>query len=314
MNIRIRDYAQSVKSDIDPDLAPDAAAPDHCVNGCALRATEALKRAASGLTDLDRINVSVIFDGMRISHQSIQILLSSGSKPTSVDALALARLQLESLYAICLMVEDPKWISVYIKDGWKKMYKLFLCQRQEYGDLPRAREKLEREFLPAIRNLQELCGVKEEEKATIEVEELEIPVPSGKGVSITSFPTPGRIIKKIHDADRRKMLMRLYAEYDQLSSYVHGLPSSEMLRRILGDHHDSSTGEREIIFDERVAGPALHYSCLSVAQASSELTCLYPNDVELRARVTDAWNLLTKHSLLGKTIWEIRTRKLLGSI
>jgi hypothetical protein len=55
-------------------------------------------------------------------------------------------------------------------------------------------------------------------------------------------------------------------------------------------------------------------SVLSITQSVAELTAIYPNEIELYASVTKAWNALIKGSLLARAIWEIRTRRLLGVV
>ena len=53
---------------------------------------------------------------------------------------------------------------------------------------------------------------------------------------------------------------------------------------------------------------------MSIIQCAAELTEKYPEDVNLIAGVVEAWKSFSEDTLLGKTIWEIRTRRLLGVI
>ena len=72
------------------------------------------------------------------THTAIRKVLGWGEEdPMSVDALALARLPLESLYNMCMFTESPDWVDVYVRDGWKKQYEHFLLQRDETKNLPR---------------------------------------------------------------------------------------------------------------------------------------------------------------------------------
>ena len=159
-------------------------------------------------------------------------------------------------------------------------------------------------------------GVTEAERRTVEEEELGISLPSGiTKAKIDRFPTPKGIISKVNDQHRKQMLIRMYAEYEHLSSYVHALPDAIDFKRMFGKYRDRyPTKGIDGAFQKQVVGPSLIISFLSVIQSASELTCLYPCDIELSATVTEAWNLLTKYSLLGKVIWEIRAKTLLGSI
>ena len=127
MGFKIREYAHLLSSDSDPKSRTDARSIDGYVNRCVIRATEALKHHPSSHGDLDRSHLSAIFEAMRYTHQNIRLVVSPGEpKPSSVDALSLSRLQLESLCAICLMIENAKWVQAYAKDGWKKRYKRYL--------------------------------------------------------------------------------------------------------------------------------------------------------------------------------------------
>ena len=67
-------------------------------------------------------------------------------------------------------------------------------------------------------------------------------------------------------------------------------------------------------FHEDVNTSALAYSLLSIVQAVAELRPLYPNDMELVAGVTDAWNDLLGSNFVVNAVWSIRTRALLGVI
>ena len=65
-------------------------------------------------------------------------------------------------------------------------------------------------------------------------------------------------------------------------------------------------------FRRQVAQPAYTTSLISIIQAATELTALYPANVDLRAAVVQAWEEVTESMLLGKVVWNIRTKKLLG--
>jgi hypothetical protein len=56
---------------------------------------------------------------------------------------------------------------------------------------------------------------------------------------------------------------------------------------------------------------AFSMSMLCILQATAELTVMYPNDMELLEIAVRGWGILAKTDLLGKTVWDIRTRQLL---
>jgi len=158
------------------------------------------------------------------THVTIRNLVALGIKsPGCVDSLALARQQLEALYSVCLMVQDPSFVDIYIKSFWRDAYVQFLLDRQERHGLPRFDEYLNKTGLPLMEQLRVSSGVTDEEKATVEMEELGMPLPAGmQPVKIKSFPTPGSVIDQVTYPERQQMLKRLYPEYKRLCAYAHG--------------------------------------------------------------------------------------------
>ena len=51
--------------------------------------------------------------------------------PQSVDALLLARVQLEGVFSLCLMLEDPQYVTAYVQDHWRKQYVEYLIAMEE---------------------------------------------------------------------------------------------------------------------------------------------------------------------------------------
>jgi hypothetical protein len=61
-----------------------------------------------------------------------------------------------------------------------------------------------------LRAGRNLAGVSEEQERTIDRDELGIPLPAGMSEQeVAQFPTPGKAIRKMKDANRKKMLERL---------------------------------------------------------------------------------------------------------
>lgn len=138
----------------------------------------------------------------------------------SVDALALARIPLESLYNVCLFTESPDWVDAYLRDGWKKQYVLFLLQREETKNLKRF-ENYSVTGATHLDAARQIIAITAEEVATIEHEQLGTPLPNGmQGRPIRQFPTPARAITKLPvGTDKRRMLERLHYDYVYLCSF-----------------------------------------------------------------------------------------------
>jgi len=307
-------------SDIDPDTKVDAPRMEVLANIAAERAKDALKISIPTYTDLQQHILGEVLNSMQITHNTIvTVVRHCDGRPESVDILMLARMQLDGLYNFCLMLESPTFIEDYLKDGWRKQYVAILLQKEETKALPRFDEfsnVLAPKFLEDGRRL---CGITEAERLTLDNEQLGTPLPTGvTRQKIATFPTPAGTITKIAPGDRRRMLERLYPEYAELSSFTHGLSNSNFLKGLLNPrslHRKlfTETQAKDTAVKD-VTERAFILSILSIIQCAAEVIVRYPDDVSLRAGVANAWEVLSEDSLLGKTIWEIRTKRLLGII
>jgi hypothetical protein len=81
-----------------------------CARGSSTRSS-----VAQSLTD--------IFTSMKATHREIRVLVKLGDgEPESVNALVLARLQLEGLYTTCLLIEKPENVDRFTHEAWKRQY------------------------------------------------------------------------------------------------------------------------------------------------------------------------------------------------
>jgi hypothetical protein len=317
---KVKDVAKRLHDDIDPDKCIDVRELDGHINKMVAAGTEALKVQSSSFPDVVRSLVSRMFEGLRFTHEAIRELVAKGSKdPRSVDGLSLSRLQLESLYAISLILERPEYGTSFAKYGWKKLYISYLMEREECLDLPRFKEFLDQKAPNILNNLRILSGVTDEERITIDIEELGITPPLGfTSAPIKPFPLPSKIIDLVQDLELKSSLQRLYPDYEYLCSFAHSSVEATLLKTFMDPRsqyrHALPTDPDEVMFRNRVAQPAISYSFLSVAQCCAELTKLYPSNVELAAKVAQGWEWLIDQSLLGRSIWERRTKKLLNLI
>src|SRR2546422_9314989 len=92
--------AHTSTTDIDPEAKADALAFDGFIAKCILRTTEALEKASPpGFTDFQRQHLCEIFRSMKWTHNSVRTLLSKEVHPSSIDAMPVTRVQIETLYA-----------------------------------------------------------------------------------------------------------------------------------------------------------------------------------------------------------------------
>lgn len=304
--------------DVNPDKHINANRMDETMAAVVNRAATALDEATGDYTYFQRRIAGASLKSAMASHSAVRAALVPGHRnPASVDALALARISLESLYNICLFTESRDWIDKYLRDDWKKQYTQFLLQREETKNLPRFADHSETGF-SNLMELSELVGITRDEIATIDHRQLGTEEPKHKH-EIRPFPTPGRAITILEEgSDKRRMLERLHYEYVFLCSFVHGLPTASIFKSMFdsasGLGHSWKNGELMDAFHKEVATRAYVASRLGVVQAAAEIVVWYPGNVELKAAAAGAWEEMSRDSLLGKAVWHLRTKKLLGVV
>ena len=130
LRIKVKDIARPLTHDIDADSSLDVTVVDGHVRKCVAAATEALKGNCLHHAAMNRGHIASLLESMRETHIAIRVLIKGAfEKPASVDALALARLQIEAIYSVCLMVEDESYVTMYLKHHWKSLYVRWLLRR-----------------------------------------------------------------------------------------------------------------------------------------------------------------------------------------
>ena len=320
-SITVSSCAYVHSEDVSPEHHVDAGALNAAMEAAVTCAIAALRNDTDGYTEFQRRTIQTVYSSMLSTHSLIPKVLANGwQNPESIDALALARVPLEGLYTLCLMFENASWIDAYLKDGWKKQYVRLLLECEETKNLPRFNEFCTKRAPAYLNAHRKLLGITDAEVATINHKELGTAMPEGTVQEhISRFPSPSRVINLLgKGTDKRKMLERLYPEYVFLSTFAHGLPDALLLKTMFNENapipmqHDDE--KLKDTFHRQVEQPAYVTSLISGIQGSAELINLYPADVELAAMVMKAWETLTHEMLLGKAIWNIRTKKLLGIV
>jgi hypothetical protein len=236
-----------------------------------------------------------------------------------VDALALARLQLEGLYSMCLLTEGSQHVDALLRDGWKKQFVRYLLFKRETQGLPRFGPNALVPELSRLIKFAGVCGVSETQLRTVDHRETGMPMPAGMNEEpIPTFPTPGKVAPLVSAGTKRRMLERLHMEYVHLCSFAHGLPAANMAKSV----YDARSPERALFseaqiektFEQEVNTPARVYSLLSIVQAVAELKPLYPNDMDLVSSTTNAWIDMLDSQFVVNAVWHIRTKALLGAL
>ena len=320
MRLRVKDYAYCHCTDFDHDQRRNTKDFDKISGLCVARVTEALKKPSAPYTEMHCNQIGDIFRSMLVTQRGIRRMLDFEGpiEPETVDALLLARIQLESLFSVCLMLEDPKYTVEYVQDHWRKQYVVYLLAKEETKHLARYQPLLIPELQRLITLGQEF-NIDPAHLHTVDKEELGVPMPPGMAERpIRPFPTPGKAIKNMKSSlEKKHMLERLYAEYVYLCSFAHALPEANLLKNMF----DSRSQARKIIPDSKVmssyqklASDAYITSFMSIAQSTAEFTARYPNNMEIIEAAHLAWHQLSGASTVTKAVWEIRTKRLLGAL
>jgi len=317
---KVKDLVHPITTDVDVTRREDVATLDGFVNTCITEATDALRNTPlSGFSDADRQHIANLVDGVKHSHQSIRKLLRGERNASAVDALAIARLQLETLYNACYLLQAPEHIQHFMKYAWKKKYVRFLLDKEEHKLLPRFDDYYNNIGLAMIGNLQKASGVTDDERQTIDIEELSAtfsPMPTI--TKIPDFPTPGKQLRALTNPNQKKMLERLYPEYQFLCSFAHGDAESVLFRAISDPRSRYqglfTAGGIEDFYQRQVLEQPIIYSALSAMLVATEVVAVYPSNVELAAKAATAWTFLIQYSLMVVSAYEIRAKGVLGII
>ena len=286
---------------------------------CIARSRDALRNPTGTYTKVHCDTMSDLLNAMLVTHKSIAKLLAGGSEsPEAVEALALARMQIEGLFTISILVEDSAWVDKFLREGWKKQFIRYLLFQYETACLPRFGPDAHINELSCLVKFREVCSVSLEQMHTIEHRQMGTPMPVGMAKDeIPNFPTPSKVIAALQPgSSKRRMLERLYPEYVHLCSFTHAHQPANMAKYV---YDPRSPGRQffgdsyvEQIFQHEVNTNALTYSFLSIAQASAEMMTMYPNNMDLAAAVGHAWKDLQGSTFFVNAVWHLRTKQLLG--
>ena len=320
MGRKVKDLKHPITLDVDITRREDVATLDGFVNTCIAEATDALRKTPlAGFSDVDREHIANLIEGVKHSHGSIRKLLKGDRSAQAVDALAIARLQLETLYTTCYLLQASEHIQQFMKYAWKKKYIRFLLGREEHRNLARFDEYYNSTGLAMIGQLQKVSNVTDDERKMIDVEELGATfTPMPTVARIPDFPTPGKLLGKLTDANLKKMLERLYPEYQFLCSFAHGDAESVLFRAVSDPRSKYqsmfSTATIEDFYQRQVLEQPISYSALRALQIATEIAAVYPSNIDLAATAAKAWTFLIQYSLYVVPTYEIRAKGILGII
>ena len=246
------------------------------------------------------------------------------------DAMSLAREQIEKVYVVALLLEDPEaWTERYLKDAWRKSYERNLLDKDERAGLPCYTKSLD-DRANLLEKERKTLGVTNEEKKVVEIKYKDLPGllrtkindPALKTAeqTIGSFPTPAAVIREVSDTQLGDALRRWYREYAYFSSYSHSGFSKLMPGLIEGNMRITLSQKEKVVDTEYAQSIMLSYLAIGIACAEAAARKLMRGpagpsgpakavaDFDLLVKLSVLWNLLERSSLVGRALYEMRAR------
>ena len=315
---------EPLSEDIDHEASMDAEEVDDLV----ARVVNPLALAYENSADLGATFRHLMADLLRQflgTHKSIRLLLKSHEEnPAALaDAMSLAREQIEKVYAVALLLEDPeRWTLRYLKDDWRRHYEQYLLNVEERSGLDLHKDFLEGYAPESIERVRVEIGITEAEKKFIELnyrkdpEAKATPELKNAAKTIGYFPTPSRVIQEVSDEHVKDMLLRWQREYGYFSGYSHTM-FRKLLPAYMARSFKLTTSQKEKMFDtEYVLAIMVSYLAIASAcamAASKDLAragggSQAVNGIELLVTVAELWERLRKDALLGQALWNAGAR------
>ncbi len=258
------------------------------------------------------------------THKTIRLLLSEAQSDLDYasDAKSLVREQVEKVFVVSIMLDDPdKWLSIYLKDGWRRLYKYsVLIEAEETKNLPRFAE-WKNEAEKRLEFYRKVSGVSEKEKELVDFRFNNFgvkPPDHLKGLDLY-FPTPGQVKELITDANTKNFLKRWHQEYEYLCGYNH-IGEEKIMISLMEKTRLSEDNKKEYLLKE-ITLPSISISYIAVASTCTEAwkyLIQYDSDlsksIEFIEAIFDFWDDLSQMGLMGKLFWEIHAKNILPPI
>ncbi len=326
-------FIHARETDIDLEKALDAENFDDRLT----RVVHPLALAFEGSEDLGssfRHLVAGMLRQFLWTHKSIRLLMKNREENPAgmADAMSLAREQVEKVYTVALLLEDPeRWTERYLKDAWRNDYERHLIEAHERNTLERYENYLNKHS-DGLHKERLSLGITDEEEEFVEWRfenppgaPKSSPLPSrlrAARETMASFPTPAGVVREISDPDLKVALVRLYREYGYLCGYSHS-GFRKLLPAYAEAEMELSPAQKEKIVDTEYA-QSIMLSYLSAAFACAEAAtrklargpgggsgAAPVADAELLVKLSDLWDELAGASLIGRALYTMRVRGVL---
>ena len=276
-----------------------------------------------------------------VTHKSIRILLRRAyrepDKRLVSDAASLVREQIEKLYVVALLLDNPaRWIRRHLRHAFKSDVEEFLLSVDEFSSSPRLQELITKQFPEFLKSGQRPK------------------VPGKKTITIISdfayrtlrhhltssgpdptwfkdhikrrkkksnqelrtyirdyfdFPTPGRAIRLIRRKRIKPFLLRWYKEYSFICQYTHVGEAKSMIA-VMSEFKDWRHAEMVDIYAQKLAGKLIFTNHAAAASACAIIIAALVDDYGTETEVQDYWRELYTRALPAKVLWNIYIKDL----
>jgi hypothetical protein len=264
-----------------------------------------------------------------ITHFSIREIVKAAIRselyPIVTDALSLAREQVEKVFIIATLMDNPnEGFKRYWRSSWKARYEQYLLDQEEHKDNERfdgflsknTPKQLEKMRSDPVRN--NILISKYAERLLVyhwnnpfgkNPSWFRMPKSNQKPKNVFNyirdyfeFATPGRGTKRIKDPELRRFLFRWHKEYVALSQYTHvtkrKIAFAEMLK-------DKSMASHEPMKNYAInhATTAVNTSYTAAATACLLVVNGISQNYGAKRATRQFWETLIGFSLLSKGLW-----------
>lgn len=263
------------------------------------------------------------------THKSIRLLMKNREENPAgmADAMSLAREQIEKVYVVALLLEEPeRWTERYLKDEWRKTYERHLLDIDERSGLQRYQDAL-KERAETLEKERKLFGISDEEKEVVEWRYRNLPdtatPPHLRAASktITNFPMPKDVIREVSDPQLGDALGRWQREYGYFSGYSHS-GFFKLMPGMMGNTELTTSEKEKVVQTEYHQSIWISYLATGIASTEAATRALPRGrggaaparmvaEADLLVKISDLWDLLERTSLIGRAFYEMRARHVL---
>jgi hypothetical protein len=250
------------------------------------------------------------------THRSIVLLLGKEDEDPllGADALSLAREQVEKVFAVSLLSEDPSSAKTYLMDSWRRMFERYLLEREERQGISPEHQAFYQQAFGRIEAVRKRLGIPDEVRDLVEYRFFNPKDPKGGppphvvGVKKPEeFPSPSGVVGKI-SAPRKPFLERWYREYRFFCDFTYcGMGKLELAH--LFDPRSGYTSYAKAEYYGKEVQNAAAASLVAAASATTELaTVLDAADGERLSGLLEYWEWLRPRFLIAQAMWDLRAK------